>query len=45
LSTLFTYAGTELELFALAINWKKYLGTQILPHLRGAVLEVGAGTG
>lgn len=39
------YVGTELDLFAQARNWKSYLGTRILPHLRGRVLEVGAGNG
>lgn len=39
------YVGTELELFAQAGNWKRYLGRRILPHLSGRVLEVGAGNG
>lgn len=39
------YVGTELELFARAANWKRYLGRRILPHLSGRVLEVGAGNG
>lgn len=39
------YAGTELELFADAHNWKAYLFAQIEPHVRGRVLEVGAGIG
>jgi len=39
------YVGTELELFAAAVNWKAYVRSCIGPRLRGAVLEVGAGQG
>lgn len=39
------YVGSELDLFAQARNWKRYLGRRILPHLSGRVLEVGAGNG
>lgn len=39
------YVGTELELFAAARNWKAYWSGQILPHVRGRVLDVGAGLG
>ena len=39
------YIGTELELFAAARNWKRYLRDTIGPHLGGDVLEVGAGIG
>ena len=39
------YIGTELELFAAARNWKRYLRDRISPHLGGDVLEVGAGIG
>ncbi|HTL08754.1 MAG TPA: class I SAM-dependent methyltransferase [Chitinophagaceae bacterium] len=39
------YAGEELELFREASNWKKYFSRFILPHVRGRVLEVGAGLG
>ena len=39
------YAGTELELFQHARNWKAYYGRFIRPFLRGDVLEVGAGIG
>jgi len=39
------YAGTELELFQHARNWKAYYGGFIRPFLRGEVLEVGAGIG
>ena len=39
------YEGTELDLFAKAVNWKRYLRRCLAPHLRGTVLEVGAGNG
>jgi len=39
------YAGTELELFQHARNWKAYYGSFIRPFLGGEVLEVGAGIG
>lgn len=39
------YIGTELEGFAHARNWKRYLRSRIAPFLRGHVLEVGAGIG
>jgi SAM-dependent methyltransferase len=39
------YPGDELELFARAANWKAYLASQLSPHLKGEVLEVGAGIG
>lgn len=39
------YAGRELELFALAKNWKKYWSSLLVRYLSGDVLEVGAGTG
>jgi SAM-dependent methyltransferase len=41
----FEYSGTELELFAHAVNWKAYWKKRIAPFLRGEVLEVGAGIG
>lgn len=41
----FTYVGSELELFAEAIDWKNYWASKIRPHIRGDVLEVGAGLG
>lgn len=41
----YAYPGTELELFAGATRWKRYLRAQIAPFLRGDVLEVGAGIG
>jgi len=40
-----TYSGTELETFALARNWKSYYAALLAPHIRGDVLEVGAGIG
>ncbi len=39
------YVGTELELFAQAVNWKSYLRRLIVPHFGPEVLEVGAGIG
>jgi SAM-dependent methyltransferase len=41
----YEYVGTELDLFAQATHWKAYLRKQIVPHLAGRVLEVGAGIG
>jgi 2-polyprenyl-3-methyl-5-hydroxy-6-metoxy-1,4-benzoquinol methylase len=41
----FKYAGSELELFAAAHNWKSYWSQQIRPLLSGDILEVGAGIG
>jgi 2-polyprenyl-3-methyl-5-hydroxy-6-metoxy-1,4-benzoquinol methylase len=41
----FEYSGTELALFAHAVNWKAYWKKRIAPFLRGDVLEVGAGIG
>jgi 2-polyprenyl-3-methyl-5-hydroxy-6-metoxy-1,4-benzoquinol methylase len=40
-----TYIGTELEVFAHALNWKEYVRHKIDPYLKGDVLEVGAGIG
>jgi SAM-dependent methyltransferase len=39
------YVGSELELFARATNWKSYIARVLAPHVRGRVLEVGAGIG
>lgn len=39
------YAGSELELFEKARNWKAYWRDQIRGFIRGEVLEVGAGIG
>lgn len=41
----FTYSGSELDLFAHAVNWKSYWGSLLQAFLKGDVLEVGAGTG
>jgi len=43
--TSIPYVGEELELFANAVNWKRYVYGQIRSALRGHVLEVGAGLG
>jgi SAM-dependent methyltransferase len=39
------YIGGELDLFALARNWKGYVRREIADYLKGDVLEVGAGIG
>jgi SAM-dependent methyltransferase len=39
------YSGTELELFATANYWKRYVATFIAPHIGERVLDVGAGIG
>jgi SAM-dependent methyltransferase len=39
------YAGGELDVFAQAEHWKRYLVSQIAPFLGPRVLEVGAGIG
>lgn len=39
------YIGGELELFAEATNWKRYVSAQVQPFLGPDVLEVGAGIG
>lgn len=41
----FSYVGGELDLFALASNWKVYVRHEIGEYLVGNVLEVGAGIG
>ena len=41
----FKYAGSELELFEKARNWKSYWRAQIAEFVRCDVLEVGAGIG
>jgi 2-polyprenyl-3-methyl-5-hydroxy-6-metoxy-1,4-benzoquinol methylase len=41
----YKYEGNELELFQHAKHWKKYFSKQIKPHIKGTVLEVGAGIG
>jgi SAM-dependent methyltransferase len=44
-NVLFTYVGEELGVFAHARNWKAYVAARLAPHVRGRVLEVGAGLG
>ena len=39
------YLGSELDLFAMAINRKNYVRHEIGQYIRGHVLEVGAGIG
>ncbi len=39
------YVGKELELFASANNWNNYLKSHLQKHIKGNVLEVGAGIG
>jgi SAM-dependent methyltransferase len=39
------YVGTELDVFANAINWKNYVRDMLQPYITGSVLEVGAGKG
>jgi SAM-dependent methyltransferase len=41
----FKYAGSELDLFEKARNWKAYWRSEIAGFVRGQVLEVGAGIG
>ena len=41
----FQYIGTELTLFAKALNWKAYWRSVIAPFVHGEVLEAGAGMG
>ena len=40
-----SYVGGELDLFALAKNWKRYIKREISRYVTGDVLEVGAGIG
>jgi len=44
-STEIEYGGTELEIFAQAVNWKSYFRSHLRQYLVGDVLEVGAGIG
>lgn len=39
------YVGGELDLFALADNWKCYVKDELASYIAGDVLEVGAGIG
>ena len=41
----YEYVGEELDLFALAVNWKQYFRSELAAFIRGGVLEVGAGIG
>lgn len=41
----FCYPGTELELFAAATGWKRYIAALVAPHIGETVLDVGAGIG
>ena len=41
----YEYAGSELDLFSGATNWRGYWAEQVRPHLGQRVLEVGAGIG
>ncbi len=41
----YVYVGTELDLFAAAVNWKSYVRRQVQRYLGRHVLEVGAGSG
>ena len=41
----YEYVGGELDLFARAVNWKRYFRSELAPFIRGDVLEVGAGIG
>jgi SAM-dependent methyltransferase len=41
----YRYIGEELDVFALAHNWKAYLRSVVGEYLTGDVLEVGAGIG
>jgi len=44
-TTAIDYAGTELNVFAGALNWKNYYASVIRSYIGGRVLEVGAGLG
>ena len=39
------YEGSELALFAEALNWKRYWAITIAPFVLGEILEVGSGLG
>lgn len=41
----YAYVGEELDLFERATTWKQYWARYVARHVRGDVLEVGAGTG
>jgi 2-polyprenyl-3-methyl-5-hydroxy-6-metoxy-1,4-benzoquinol methylase len=41
----YQYPGSELDVFALATNWKRYYASFLKSYFRGRILEVGAGVG
>jgi len=41
----YNYTGSELDIFAHAVNWKSYWSRLINNYIKGDVLEVGAGNG
>ncbi|HKO82604.1 MAG TPA: methyltransferase domain-containing protein [Chitinophagaceae bacterium] len=41
----YLYPGSELHLFEKAVNWKTYFAAKLIPHIKGDVLECGAGIG
>lgn len=43
--TILEYQGSELEVFAAAVNWKRYWSNAIAGYLGETVIEVGAGLG
>jgi len=43
--TEIVYESSDLEIFAKATNWKKYWAEKLRPHVKGQVIEVGAGLG
>jgi SAM-dependent methyltransferase len=43
--SVYEYVGSELDVFSLAANWKRYFARLIQPFILGDVLEVGAGIG
>jgi hypothetical protein len=45
MSDAFEYVGSELEVFAGAVRWKRYFQSQLRTFVQGNVLEVGAGLG
>jgi SAM-dependent methyltransferase len=45
MSDIYQYHGPELEIFAFATNWQRYVADMIIDNVNGKVLEVGAGIG
>jgi hypothetical protein len=43
--TEIVYESSDLAIFAKATNWKKYWSDKLRPHIKGEVIEVGAGVG